>query len=174
MLKKHVVTLLYNKQQKNMKTQNLTFYKSTRYNGGRSHTNKIILQYVADRDIFQAAEYFRFNIYPAKGDNFENGVIDEAGNEIMDKGDYDLYCKTEFGRLDFGSDIFYNESLKNVNESEYACLPKYLQLEYINIWNDNVTQNILNYALENYSAQDIYNFTDNEWNNLTEEFNNKD
>ena len=147
----------------------VTFYSNTRYAGGRSHINIHKLEFVEDKDILEAAEHYGYNIYPSKGEDFENGVDDCNGNQIMDAEDYKKLCETNIGRLDFGETIFYSGELKDIDVNEFKVLPKDYQLKYINIWYNDVTEEMLALAKDRYSLKDAFDFGEIQWQAVREE-----
>jgi hypothetical protein len=150
-----------------MKT--VTFYSNTRYAGGRSHRNISTLEFVEDKDILQAAEHYGYNIYPSQGEDFENGINDANGNEVMDAEDFKKFSETNIGRLEIGETIFSSDELKNISVNEFKVLPKNYQLEYINIWYEDVTAKMLDFAKERYSLEDAFEFSKNQWQEIREE-----
>lgn len=154
-----------------MKT--VTFYHNTRYAGGRSHRNIIALEFVENKDILEAAEFYGHNIYPSAGEYFENGINDCNGNQIMDAEDFKEFNKTNVGRLDFGETVFASMQLKDISVEEFKILPKGYQLEYINIWYYDVTEDMLDVAEDRYSIEDAFEFSENQWQGIREELENE-
>lgn len=92
----------------------VTFYSNTRYAGGRSHRNISTLEFVEDKDILQAAEHYGYNIYPSKGEDFENGINDWNGNQVMDAEDFKKFNETNIGILDLGETTFSQGELRHI------------------------------------------------------------
>lgn len=149
-----------------MKT--VTFYSNTRYAGGRSHRNINTLEFVADKDILQAAEHYGYHLYPRQGDDFENGINNENGTKIMDAEDFERLSTTGIGRLDFGETVFYSIELKDIDVDGFKALSIDYQLEYINIWYSNVTEDMLKVATDKYSLADAFEFDENQWHAICE------
>jgi hypothetical protein len=147
----------------------VTFYSNTRYAGGRSHRNISTLEFVEDKDILQAAEHYGYNLYPSEGEDFENGVNDWNGNQVMDAEDFKKFSETNIGRIDLGETIFSSGELKDISIDEFKALPKYYQLEYINIWYSDVNAEVLEAAQERYSLDDAFDFGEEQWQEVREE-----
>lgn len=150
-----------------MKT--LTFYSNTRYAGGRSHRNIHTIEFVEDMDIFEASEHYAYHIYPSKGDDFEGGVNDWNGNEVMDAEDFKSFTETGIGRLDFGDTVIYSCELEDIDADEFDALPQSYQIEYIQIYYEDVTQELLEFAADEYDGRDMFNFTAKGWQFVREE-----
>ena len=54
-------------------------------------------------------------------------------------------------------------------KGEFKVLPKYYQLEYINIWYSDVTEEMLEAAQERYSLDDAFDFGEEQWQEVREE-----
>lgn len=149
----------------------VTFFKSTKYAGGRSHRNITTLEcYGHNGDIFDIAENKGFNVYPVEGEDFENGVNDWNGNMVMDADDYRTYVDTGIGCLDFTEERIYSTELSDIDNDEFCELPKDIMLEYINLDN-NITMEALNFALSKDEARWIYDFTSDQWEYILSEMN---
>lgn len=140
-----------------MKT--VTFYSNTRYAGGRSHRNINTLEFVEGKDIIEAAEMYGYNVYPLEGEDFEKGVKDWNGNEVMDADEYLDFKKTGTGRLDFGETVFCTMLLEDIGVEEFKILPADLQLDYIHIWYETVTDEMLKHV----DISEAYDYTQREW-----------
>lgn len=147
----------------------VTFYSNTRYAGGRSHRNINTLEFVEGKDIMEAAEHYGYNIYPIQGDDFESGINDASGNELMDEEDYAKFTESEIGRLDFGDTVFYSCQLKDIDVNEFRTLPLANQLQYINIWCAEVSEEMLTFAKSRYSIEDAFDFDEKQWQVVKEE-----
>ena len=143
----------------------VTFYNNTRYAGGRSHRNINTLEFVEGKDIFQAAESYGYHVYPSQGEDFENGVNDWNANQVMDAEDFKKFSETNIGRLDLGETVFSSNELKEISVDEFKILPSYLQLEYINIWYQDVTEEMLKAV----SKEDAFEFDLNNWKTVSED-----
>lgn len=140
----------------------LTFYSNTRYAGGRSHHNIHTIEFVKGKGLIEAAEYYGYNMYHAEStddvqsDGFENGVNDWNGNEVMSADKYKRYIETGVGQLELGETTFTQCELKDVSQEGFAVLPTDLQLQYIHIWEDEVTEGMLMRAIEKHGVLHVY------------------
>lgn len=144
-----------------MKT--VTFYSNTRYAGGRSHRNISTLEFVEGMDIFQAAEHYGCHLYPSSGEDFDNGVNDWNGNEVMDAADYKRFLETNIGQLDLGETVFTSCELKDISVDDFKVLPIQYQLDYVNIWYSDVDEELLKYAIDSESAESVFEYSEKEW-----------
>lgn len=151
----------------------VTFFKSTKYAGGRSHRNITTLEcYGYNGDIFDIADNKGLHVYPIEGEDFENGVNDWNGNMVMDSDGYRTYCDTGIGCLDFTEERIYSTELSDIDNDEFCELPKELMLEYINSNLDNdIPMQALNFALSKDEARWVYDYRDTEWGYVLAEMN---
>jgi hypothetical protein len=142
----------------NTQTNNtLTFRYTSKYAGGRSHVNINTIDYIHGMDLFQAANHYGDDIYPIEGyEDFDNGINDEQGNELMDAEDYAYYQTTKVGRLDFGDVVILSIKLEDISSEQFNNLPDYLKSEYVNISNENISMSQLEQAIEDYGAGFIF------------------
>lgn len=146
----------------------VTFRRTCRYAGGRSHRNITTLEYIDDRmDIIQAADHYRDYMYPAAGDDFTNGILDANGNEVMAADDYKEYMNTGIGRLDFVETAYYSCLLNDVDVSEFCALPDALKCEYMQMDAD-----FFEFAQCKMTDLEIYQMTPNEQDWLVEQYEN--
>lgn len=150
----------------------VTFFKNTRYAGGRSHVNITTLKFVDGKDFMQAAEYYGYNLYPSKGEDFENGVSDNQGNEVMNAADYEQFQSTGLGSVSIGSEsVFYTTLLKDIDLSDFKELPISLKLEYAQLWNENVTEDHLKFAIKEANESMVFDYGDHEWASVISDYN---
>jgi hypothetical protein len=119
--------------------------------------------------MFDAAEHYGDHLYPAKGENFENGVIDSNGNEVMDANEFERFTKTGVGSINLGETSYSQCELKDVSVDQFKKLPAPLQLEYVNTWFNGVTAEMLSLAIEKYSAADVFEFGEQQWQSVRED-----
>lgn len=149
-----VVDVIYNTPEKSKNL--ITFYNKTSRIGNR-------FEFSRDKDIFQTAEYFGYDVYPIDGEDFDKGVKDWNGGEIMDSQDYATFLETGIGSFDFGGSRIYSKELKNIKEDEFAILDLDLQLQYINLYYPSVTIDTLKLALKEQDAWRIFNYEESDW-----------
>lgn len=135
----------------------VTFYKNTRYAGGRSHRNIETLEYIGGMDILSAAEHYGYHIFPNDSEDFDNGVTDSNGNEVWDAGDYKKFKETGIGIMDLGETVFYSCELKDIDVDDFKALPTSLRMEFLNIsW--DVTEAMMMKVIDTYSVADAFEF----------------
>ena len=146
----------------------VSFVKTEKYAGGRSHVNKRTLKF-ADGDIFRISENMELHVYPINGEDFEGGVTNSSGSKLMDADEFASYTETGIGALDFGETVVYSRKLKDVDVSEFRTLSSSLQLEYLNLFNEKITDSMLQTFIDRYSVDDAFELNDDQWLDIIEE-----